>query len=68
MNEGDKESEYKVFCLKTKDVSKKSWKTYKGALKNCFTKTQMVSTPSGIDWMNRHPEYFEDRMSSAEDN
>lgn len=41
--------------VKTLKLSKKSWKTYNGALKNA-TPTDMVVTLNGYAWMLRHPE------------
>lgn len=40
----------------TLKLSKKSWKTYNGALKNA-SPTDMVVTLNGYAWMLRHPEY-----------
>lgn len=42
--------------VKTLKLSKKSWKTYKGALKNA-SPTDIITTLSGYEWMLRHPEY-----------
>lgn len=55
-----------LFNLKTLEISKKSWKTYKGALKNCGL-YEIVSTQKGINWALRHPEWRELRIKSAED-
>jgi hypothetical protein len=41
--------------VKTLKLSKKSWKTYKGALRNA-KETDMVVTLDGFAWMLRHPE------------
>ena len=49
-------NEFKVQCLKTGVVSKKTWKTYDGASKNVKTPTEWVITPKGLDWCRRHPE------------
>lgn len=56
----------KVYDLKTRTESKKSWKTYKGAERNCKLNTQIVVSDDGIDWMNRHPEWIEDRLATIE--
>ena len=57
-------SAYKVQCAITKEVSKKTWKTYNGALNNCKTPTQFVNTLEGIDWFKRHgEEWTKDRLN-----
>jgi hypothetical protein len=42
--------------VKTMKLSKKSWKTYKGALKNA-SPDDMIVTLDGFAWMLKHPEY-----------
>ena len=55
---------YKIQCLKTGEVSKKIWKTYKGAAKNITSNTQWVTTPEGIEWGIKHPIAFRDIADS----
>ena len=44
-----------LFNVHTLEKSKKSWKTYKGALTNA-KEYDIVSTQAGIDWIINHPE------------
>lgn len=55
---------YKTIDIITGEISKKSWKTYKGALKNCKS-SEIVSTPEGIDWMLRHPDWANQRLTET---
>lgn len=47
---------FKTFNLITLEASKKSWKTFRGAAKN-LKESEIVSTPEGIEWALRHPEW-----------
>lgn len=53
---------YYIFNLETQKTSKKSWKTYNGALKNCSL-LEIVSSLAGIDWILRHPDWIETRKN-----
>lgn len=41
-------------------ISKKSWKTYDGALKNCGN-NQIPMTFEGYEWYVKHPEWRKER-------
>lgn len=48
--------------IETLKRSKKSWKTYKGALKNA-SPTDIIVTSDGYAWMLRHREYYKYRST-----
>jgi len=62
----NRSNEIFLFNLKTNSVSKKSWKTYNGALKNA-KEYEIPMTEDGIDWCQRHPEWAVKRLGDKHD-
>lgn len=56
--------EFKLFNLVTYKESKKTWKTYEGAAKNAQA-FDIISTPEGIEWMQKHPEWAKERVNNV---
>lgn len=53
-----------LFNLETKRLSKKSWKTYKGAERNAG-RVDMITSLEGVDWFLRHPEWCQQRIEAC---
>ena len=59
-----KTMQFFLFNLKTSVVSKKAWKTYRGAVRNA-SDVDVVTTLDGIDWCKRHPAWAEESLSAS---
>jgi hypothetical protein len=60
MNKIDCSKGYKLYNLENGETSKKIWKTYNGAMKNCTAKDVILSVSNleeTINWMKSHPDY-----------
>ena len=56
-----------LYNLKTKTRSKKSWKTFNGALKNSTEYDVICDSEAwGIEWLERHPEFVEENLKRIE--
>jgi hypothetical protein len=57
---------FKIFSCENFTISKKSWKTYNGAVKNCKQLDIVIPDDSDVtDWMKRHPEWIKERIEAA---
>jgi hypothetical protein len=56
-----------LYNLKTKTRSKKSWKTWNGAMRNSTEYDVLCdSEAGGMEWMERHPEFVEENLKRIE--
>lgn len=59
--------EYFLFNLETMTASKRSWKTYKGAVKN-VAKTDLICTEDGIAWCKRNLLWCQSKLKQVLNN
>ena len=56
-----------IYNLDTKKLSTKSWKTYNGAFRNLNrSENSIVTSKEGADWLEKHPEWIEERLNKQQ--
>lgn len=56
---------YLLVNLETMERSKKTWKTYRGALNNASGK-DLITTEEGYEWIKNNPDWCKETLNQIE--